>query len=68
MPLLFTLFIISRKHRSDLVRVLQGNPYVPENQDKARVIIGEMWEVYERSLSGNSMLGPTGLAGASTAG
>lgn len=67
MPLLFTLFIVSRKHRYDLVRVLQGNPYVPETQEKARVIIGKMWDVYERSLSGTgSMLRPTGLVSVSS--
>jgi FADH2 O2-dependent halogenase len=61
MPLLFTLFIISRKHRADLVRVLQGNPYLPETQVKARAIIAQMWEVYERRLRGNRVLAPSGL-------
>lgn len=42
LQLLFTWFMVTRAHRRDLVRVLQGNPYMPETQQVARRLIDEM--------------------------
>ncbi|CAN5715926.1 NAD(P)/FAD-dependent oxidoreductase [soil metagenome] len=42
LQLLFTWFMVTRDHRRDLVRVLQGNPYMPETQQVARRLIDEM--------------------------
>ncbi len=62
MPLLFTLFIVSRKYRAQLVRVLQGNPYLPETQAKAKEIIEQMWTFYDKTARrDNSVLRPSAL-------
>ncbi|MBA3628075.1 MAG: tryptophan 7-halogenase [Actinobacteria bacterium] len=62
LQLLFTWFAISRRHRQDLVRVLQGNPYLPETQTTARQLIVLMREFHDRTISNpESLLRPAGL-------
>ncbi len=60
--LLFTLFLVTRDHRADMVRVLQGNPYLPETQAIARRLLGEMRDFYERTKGKDSLLRPAALS------
>jgi 1H-pyrrole-2-carbonyl-[peptidyl-carrier protein] chlorinase len=45
---LFTLFAVRRRYREKVVRILQGNLYLPESLARAREIITAMEEAYER--------------------
>ena len=42
--------------RELIVRTLQGNPYIPETQERARVLLAAMRESYERVMSDPSNL------------
>jgi flavin-dependent dehydrogenase len=60
--LLFTWFTMSRRHRADMVRVLQGNPYLPETQTTAKHLIALMRDFYEKSIkTSGSLLRPQSL-------
>jgi FADH2 O2-dependent halogenase len=57
LQLLFTWFMISRDHRAELVRVLQGNPYLPDTQRTARRLIERMREAHDTIMANpNSLL------------
>ena len=59
LQLLFTWFMISRNHRAELVRVLQGNPYLPETQATARKLIERMRDAHDTIMDNpNSLLRP----------
>jgi len=60
LQLLFTWFMISRNHRAELVRVLQGNPYLPDTQATAQRLIERMREAHDTIMENpNSLLRPT---------
>jgi len=44
---LFTLFAVRERYREQVVRILQGNPYMPESLERAREMISVMQESYE---------------------
>jgi FADH2 O2-dependent halogenase len=44
---LFTLFAVRERYREQVVRILQGNPYMPESLDRAREMISLMQRSYE---------------------
>ena len=44
---LFTRFAVSKRHREDVVRLLQGNPYSPDMQARARRMIDLMRDAAE---------------------
>lgn len=48
LQILFTRFAIKRRFREDVIRVLQGNLYVPETQVRARRLLERMRESEER--------------------
>lgn len=63
LQLLFTWFMVTREHRRDLVRVLQGNPYMLETQAVARTLIDEMTVTRERiAATEGSLLRPAALS------
>jgi 1H-pyrrole-2-carbonyl-[peptidyl-carrier protein] chlorinase len=47
---LFTRFAVARRYREDVIRILQGNLYVPETQDRARRMLAVMREAYEAAF------------------
>jgi flavin-dependent dehydrogenase len=67
LQLLFTWFTITRRHRKDMVRVLQGNPYLPETQETAKRLIELMRELHNKIVSDpNSLLRPKAMSVADT--
>jgi flavin-dependent dehydrogenase len=48
---LFTLFAIKRDYREKVVRILQGNLYIPESLERAREMISLMEETYDRIMA-----------------
>lgn len=48
---LFTAFAVRQRFREPVVRVLQGNLYIPESLDRARQMIGIMREAYEQVMA-----------------
>jgi FADH2 O2-dependent halogenase len=59
---LFTLFALRRQHRENVVRILQGNLYVPESLARARAMIAVMEESYDRIIAQpNNLLRPGAL-------
>jgi flavin-dependent dehydrogenase len=56
---LLTWWAVSPWRREQIVRTLQGNPYIPETQDRARVLLAEMERAYQTVLrTPNSLLRP----------
>lgn len=47
---LFGRFALDRRYREDIARSLQGNPYNPENQARARRLLQEMRDAYEQVM------------------
>jgi hypothetical protein len=47
---LFTLFAVRDRYREQVVRILQGNPYLPESLDRARGMISLMQRSYEQVM------------------
>jgi flavin-dependent dehydrogenase len=45
---LFTLFAVKKRYRENVVRILQGNLYMPETLGRAREMISLMEQAYER--------------------
>jgi FADH2 O2-dependent halogenase len=63
--LLFTLFLVKRDHRAQMVRVLQGNPYLEDTQQTARSLIDKMWSFHEQMKDDErSLFRPSALSGA----
>lgn len=63
LQLLFTWFMVTRAHRRDVVRVLQGNPYMPQTQEVARRLIDEMTDAREEiAATEGSLLRPDALS------
>ena len=48
---LFTIFAVRKRFREKVVRILQGNLYMPESLQRAREMIQIMEESYERIMS-----------------
>jgi flavin-dependent dehydrogenase len=48
---LFGRFALQRDHRPDVARALQGNPYDPANQARARRLLADMRAAYEEIIS-----------------
>ncbi|MDQ3090056.1 MAG: tryptophan 7-halogenase [Actinomycetota bacterium] len=48
---LFTLFAIKNEYRERVVRILQGNLYMPESLERAREMISLMEETYDRVMA-----------------
>jgi FADH2 O2-dependent halogenase len=69
---LFTLYALRDRYRERLVRILQGNPYLPESLDRAREMISILEQSYEAVMGQPSnLLQPgalTALTGRSPAG
>jgi FADH2 O2-dependent halogenase len=53
---LFTSFAIKRRFRERVVRILQGNLYMPESLDRAREMIALMQDSYEKIMTDPSNL------------
>jgi len=55
---LFTLLAVKRGHRENVVRILQGNPFVPDGLRRGREVIGVMRDMQRRVRpeSGNLLL------------
>jgi flavin-dependent dehydrogenase len=47
---LFTLFAVRDRYREQVVRILQGNPYLPESLDRARGMISLMQRSYKQVM------------------
>jgi 1H-pyrrole-2-carbonyl-[peptidyl-carrier protein] chlorinase len=61
---LFTRFAVSRRYREDVIRILQGNLYVPVMQERARRMLAVMRQAYEAaSLDPENLLRPGALVG-----
>jgi 1H-pyrrole-2-carbonyl-[peptidyl-carrier protein] chlorinase len=59
---LFTRYAVLRRFREDVVRILQGNLYVPDTQERARRIIALMRESFEKiSKDPGNLLRPAAL-------
>ena len=54
---LLTRFATSPSRREAIVRTLQGNPYIPETQERARKLLADMQASYEKVMAtpGNLM-------------
>ncbi len=48
---LFTSYAMRRRFREDVIRMLQGNLYIPDTQQRARRIIGLMEESYRQVMA-----------------
>ena len=48
---LLTRWATAPKRREEIIRTLQGNPYIPETQDRARHLLAGMQESYEKVLN-----------------
>jgi len=48
---LLTRYATSPHRREQMIRTLQGNPYLPETQERARALLASMQESYEAVLS-----------------
>ncbi|HEV8564381.1 MAG TPA: NAD(P)/FAD-dependent oxidoreductase [Actinomycetota bacterium] len=60
---LFTIFAVRTRFREKVVRILQGNLYIPESLERAREIIAIMEEAYDRVLADpDNLLRPGALA------
>jgi len=56
---LMTRFITSPHWREQMVRTLQGNPYIPETQERCRRVLAKMNESYETIMADpNNLLRP----------
>jgi flavin-dependent dehydrogenase len=53
---LFTLFAVRRSSREKVIRILQGNLYVPDSLARAREMIGLMEAAYQRVMNQPSSL------------
>lgn len=53
---LFTYFALRPQWREHVVRILQGNLYIPDSLARAREMIGVMEEAYERAMANPSHL------------
>jgi FADH2 O2-dependent halogenase len=53
---LFTIFAVRKRFREKVVRILQGNLYMPESLQRAREMIDVMEESYERIMNDPSNL------------
>lgn len=53
---LFTLLAVKRSHRENVVRILQGNPFVPEGLRRGREVIGLMRDMQRRVRPGSGNL------------
>jgi 1H-pyrrole-2-carbonyl-[peptidyl-carrier protein] chlorinase len=61
---LFTLFAVRERYREQVVRILQGNPYMPESLERAREMISLMQESYGTVMrQPGSLLRPGALNG-----
>jgi flavin-dependent dehydrogenase len=54
---LLTRYATSPYRREAMIRTLQGNPYIPETQERARKLLADMQDSYEKVMSspGNLM-------------
>jgi flavin-dependent dehydrogenase len=60
---LFTLFAVKKAYRETVVRILQGNLYMPESLERAREMIAVMKDAHARVTSDpSSLLLPGALA------
>jgi 1H-pyrrole-2-carbonyl-[peptidyl-carrier protein] chlorinase len=65
---LFTIYAVKKRFREKVVRILQGNLYMPETLERAREIIRIMEESYERVMDDpGNLLRPGALAAARAA-
>jgi FADH2 O2-dependent halogenase len=48
---LFTIFAVRRRYRERVVRILQGNLYLPESLERAREMIAVMEEAYAKVMA-----------------
>lgn len=56
---LLSRFALSPVWRERIVRTLQGNPYMPETRERARLLLDAMHEVYDKAMSDpNNLLRP----------
>ncbi len=56
---LVSWFTIRKAWREKFVRALQGNPYIPETQQRSRILLDAMHESYERvTADPNNLLRP----------
>jgi FADH2 O2-dependent halogenase len=61
---LFTIFAVKKRFRERVVRILQGNLYIPESLERAREIIAMMQEAYEMVMADETnLLRPGALQG-----
>ena len=51
---LVTRYATSPRHREQIVRTLQGNPYLPETQQRARTLLAHMQDTYETVMKNPS--------------
>jgi FADH2 O2-dependent halogenase len=51
LQIIFTLFAVGNRFREKLIRVLQGNLYMPETLGRARELIDEMRDSYEKIMA-----------------
>lgn len=60
---LFTIFAVKKRFREQVVRILQGNLYMPESLERAREMIALMQESYDKVMGDESnLLRPGALA------
>jgi flavin-dependent dehydrogenase len=63
LPNLFTAFAVNPRYREMVVRILQGNLYIPESGERAREIIAMMERSYEQILGdATNLLRPGALS------
>jgi FADH2 O2-dependent halogenase len=53
---LFTIFAVKKRFRERVVRILQGNLYMPDSLERAREIIALMHESYEKVMADETNL------------
>ena len=62
LQLLFTWFVRTPEHRADLIRILQGNPYMPEIKPTDQRLADLMWKAYEQIMANpHNLLRPGAL-------
>jgi 1H-pyrrole-2-carbonyl-[peptidyl-carrier protein] chlorinase len=48
---LLTRYVTSSRWREQIIRTLQGNPYIPDTQERARNLLAAMQESYEKVMA-----------------
>src|SRR5207244_664577 len=53
---LVSRFVTNRRYREQIIRTLQGNPYDPDTQARARSLLNDMHETFDKVMADSDNL------------